>query len=509
MTPRPVSPQVPLFQPLTREERNRIVDALEPVLYCGGDYVIREGERGEHFYLIEAGAVRVSSTAQGELATRSAGDYFGERALQTGEPTIASVTAVGVTRLVRMARDAFIRILGPLAHAISSPSASSAGDADGREPATACAGGCTDHAATDVPAAASDARTLDLRRYDSSTGKEICTGNVDKSATSPTLGVHASGTRSPPPSPPLLDLRRKPPVTTPRASEPPHAAPPPSPTSFGLASFLVSPEPIGEGGFGKVRLAQHAATGERYALKQMSKAHLIRQNQAEHAADESRVLEGLACPFIARKFGSFQTAGHLFLVLELAPGGDVYDLLEANGGTIGAEDARAFVAQLLVALEHLHARSVVHRDVKLENLLLAADGTLKLTDFGFAKAVEYRTFTLCGTPEYLAPEVILNKGYGRGVDYWALGIVLYEMLAGCAQPTRVRRDGEPPRSAHSRAHAALLTHARWCRSIATHRANPRAASRRSRQRTISARTRTSCTAASSSLAALRRRRPTW
>ncbi|KAJ1630653.1 camp-dependent protein kinase catalytic subunit 1 [Pavlovales sp. CCMP2436] len=193
---------------------------------------------------------------------------------------------------------------------------------------------------------------------------------------------------------------------------------------------MVSADPIGEGGYGKVRLAQHRQTGSKYAIKQMSKTHLLRAQQTASAVGESRALNGVECRFITGKVGSFQTPHHLFLVLELAPGGDVYDLLGEKGGRFGLGDARALTAQLVMALDYLHTRSIVHRDVKLENLLLSADGTLKLTDFGFAKRIQYRTFTLCGTPEYLAPEIILNKGYNKGVDYWALGIVLFEMLAG-------------------------------------------------------------------------------
>lgn len=432
---------MPLLQPLSREERNRIVDALEPVSFAVGEEIISEGERGEHFYLIEAGSVEVLSALHGKLATRSVGDYFGEISLQTGELTIASVVATEVTKVVRMARDAFLRILGPLAYSFDSRAehrgelaaakdagAQAAARADGRAAASRATGG--------RPAA------LDLRHYDAKTGKEIEV-NVDKSSQSP------PAVRPIPPSPPILDLRMKlPGAALLGGAFARTGAAAASARQFDLSSFLVAPEPIGEGGFGKVLLAQHAGRRERYAIKQMAKKHIIRMGQAEHATDESKVLDGLKpCRFIAHKVGSFQTDSHLFLVLELASGGDIYDLLEDSGGKIHVNDARAFVAQLLVALEHLHARSIVHRDVKLENLLVAADGTLKLTDFGFAKAVEYRTFTLCGTPEYLAPEVILNKGYGRGVDYWALGIVLYEMVAGCApRPAATRARSARPRA---------------------------------------------------------------
>jgi serine/threonine protein kinase len=92
--------------------------------------------------------------------------------------------------------------------------------------------------------------------------------------------------------------------------------------------------------------------------------------------------------------------------------------------------ARFYSAQVTTIFEYLHSKNIIYRDLKPENLLIAKDGYLKLTDFGFAKVVEGRTYTLCGTPEYLAPEILLNKGHGKPVDYWTLGILTYEMIAG-------------------------------------------------------------------------------
>lgn len=121
---------------------------------------------------------------------------------------------------------------------------------------------------------------------------------------------------------------------------------------------------------------------------------------------------------------------------EYVPGGEIFSHLRKKGN-FNIETARYYAAQIVLVLEHLHARNIVYRDLKPENLLLDAQGQLKITDFGFAKPVPDVTFTLCGTPEYLAPEIILNTGHSKGVDWWALGILIYEMLMGSVFPTLV------------------------------------------------------------------------
>lgn len=117
------------------------------------------------------------------------------------------------------------------------------------------------------------------------------------------------------------------------------------------------------------------------------------------------------------------------MVLEFIPGGELFTHLR-KAGKFSNDQTRFYAAQIVMAVQCLHAEGVVYRDLKPENLLLDDEGYLKITDFGFAKYVEDRTWTLCGTPEYLAPEIIQSKGHGRAVDWWALGIIIYEMLAG-------------------------------------------------------------------------------
>jgi protein kinase A len=115
--------------------------------------------------------------------------------------------------------------------------------------------------------------------------------------------------------------------------------------------------------------------------------------------------------------------------MEYIPGGELFTYLRTEG-KLNSDHAMFYSAQVTLMFEYLHSLNIIYRDLKPENILIDKEGYLKLTDFGFAKYCETRTYTLCGTPEYLAPEVLLNKGHGKPVDWWTLGILTYEMLAG-------------------------------------------------------------------------------
>ena len=134
-------------------------------------------------------------------------------------------------------------------------------------------------------------------------------------------------------------------------------------------------------------------------------------------------------PFIVNLTGWTQDDRYLYISLEYIAGGELFTYLR-NIGRLDNNHSRLFASQITLMFEYLHSMNVIYRDLKPENLLINPDGYLKLTDFGFAKVVEGRTYTLCGTPEYLAPEILLNKGHGKPVDWWTLGIIIYEMLAG-------------------------------------------------------------------------------
>lgn len=188
---------------------------------------------------------------------------------------------------------------------------------------------------------------------------------------------------------------------------------------------------VGTGTFGRVRVVKIKGCNDRtpMALKIMKKSEVIRLKQVEHVRGEVSILAQIEHPFIVNLLSTFQDDKRLFLLLEYVNGGELFSHLRTEGRLPDAE-AVFYSGEIVLALAYLHSQNIVYRDLKPENLLITSGGHLKMTDFGFAKFVEDRTWTLCGTPEYLAPEIIQSKGHGRAVDWWALGILIFEMLAG-------------------------------------------------------------------------------
>jgi serine/threonine protein kinase len=186
---------------------------------------------------------------------------------------------------------------------------------------------------------------------------------------------------------------------------------------------------VGTGTFGRVRLVKHRATGKFYALKILKKSEIIRLKQVDHIKSEVRILSKIFHPFVVNLLGHTQDEKRLYMLMEYVPGGEVFTHLRSQG-RFSNDASKFYTAQIALAFAHCHENQVAYRDLKPENLLLSKTGNIKITDFGFAKVVEDRTWTLCGTPEYLAPEIIQSKGHNTSVDWWALGILIYEMLAG-------------------------------------------------------------------------------
>jgi len=186
---------------------------------------------------------------------------------------------------------------------------------------------------------------------------------------------------------------------------------------------------LGCGAFGRVKLVKQKTTGECFALKCLTKTDIVANNLQEHIVNERNVMLELSHPFILKLHNSFKDTRYIYFLLELALGGELFTFLR-KAGRFNEKASKFYAAPVILAFELMHSKSIVYRDLKPENLILDEKGYIKVVDFGLAKVVTDRTWTLCGTPDYLAPEIILSKGHDRAVDYWAAGILIYEMCAG-------------------------------------------------------------------------------
>ena len=345
---------------LSKTERALMADALEDVVYADADTIMKEGAEGDYFYIITKGKVSVL-VGTDQVALRGDGEYFGEKALLTNEPRMASCVAAGEVECARMDRDTFTRILGPLGE------------------------------------------ILKFREYDAD-GKEITKAGGGAAEAGPAV-VEAANLH--------FEFAEAPGQTN------------PSPMHRDM--FDKGPT-LGIGAFGYVQLVHYKKTNKVYALKTLTKKSILKTDQFTHCRDEIANLRAATNPFIVNLFSCFHDDMFIYMAMELVAGGELYSVIQR--GRMENNQAQLLGAEVLLGLEFTHSQNVVYRDMKPENVLLDKDGHVKIVDFGLSKKVVDRTFTLCGTPDYIAPEIIQNKGHNKAADYWALGVVIYEMLTG-------------------------------------------------------------------------------
>ena len=188
---------------------------------------------------------------------------------------------------------------------------------------------------------------------------------------------------------------------------------------------------IGSGSFGRVYLVKNKKNNKLYAMKVLSKSLIKQKQQQEHTINERILLSKLNSPLMIKLFYCFQDEKNLYFIMEFVQGGELLYHLKKH---IRFDDERTkfYIAELILALDYLHQNNIIYRDIKPENILIDKTGHIKLIDFGLSKIIKSneKMLTICGTPYYLAPEIVKGKGYNNSADWWSLGCLMYEMLSG-------------------------------------------------------------------------------
>jgi CRP-like cAMP-binding protein len=335
--------KVKILEKLSSQEIKLLADSLEEEEFEQDTAIVRQGETGDHFYLIWEGSVKIEVDGK-VVKTLTKGEYFGEQALLNEEVRAATCTAETKVRCLTLSRANFEQRLG--------------------------------------------------------TYQEVFER------------VEAQPEKS--------DYRK---ISQKIISNPHHVE-----CNF---EDLEIKQIVGKGSFGSVKLVVHKTTRESYALKCLKKIEIVKGNLKEHVANERNVMMMLDHPFILKLHNTFQDNKRLYFLLEIGLGGEIFTILR-ECGKFTEKTARFYAAQIIIGFQVMHRMHIVYRDLKPENLILDKNGYVKIVDFGLAKVTTEKTFTLCGTPDYLAPEIILSRGHDKAVDYWALGVLIYEMCAGVA-----------------------------------------------------------------------------
>ena len=359
---------VKLLKTLNEKQLMTISRCLTNMKFEQGHDIIKQGEDGDSFYMIKEGQVSVQINCI-EVAKLAVGACFGEGALMRNEKRSATVTTLVPTTCLVLSRPDFNRLLGPLDAIMK--------------------------AEADKRAKPPDDTGLLTSMFGLSEKKSV-QSIVQAASASPTRNK-------------MFDLEQ-----------------------------LIRVSIIGRGTFSKVYLVRHAQNDKEFALKVLYKETLASFRQEAAIFAERDIMMKFDNPFITALFATFQDANALYIVQQFVPGGDIWMLLKnkilprSRIGGIQTEHAIFYASNALCAIGHLHEHDVIYRDLKPENLGIDSTGFLKLFDFGSAKKIagDALTNTMVGTPEYLAPEMVMSRGHNRAMDLWALGILLYEMLMG-------------------------------------------------------------------------------
>ena len=324
--------RVPIFSKLTKTQRNKLVLVMQERNYRKGDIIIKEGEKGDEFFVMMSGEVSVVASGV-EVTKIQQGGFFGELALLKADVRQATVTANMNVSVMFLDRNQFNMHLGSL----------------------------TDIMETQAVA------------YDAVTESKL-----------------AQNTQ--------------------------------------LSDFIPLAT-LGIGAFGKVLLVKFGE--KRYALKCLQKSQILTMGLLTHVKREKDIMMECHSPFLVNLVACFKDSTQLFMLMEAVMGGELFTYLQSLDEPISESEARFYAGCVILAFEYLQDRHLLYRDLKPENLLIDRDGYIKVADFGFAKELAGgKTYTMCGTPDYLAPELVQQTGHNKAADWWAFGVLLYEMVTG-------------------------------------------------------------------------------
>jgi len=449
--------KVEIFKGLGEYSLRKIADTLKEQTFKAREFVFHKGDEGDIFYVVKEGTVLNTEIEVGETkysdVEKKPGDYFGERALTTGEPRAANAVAKTDCTLLCMSRADFVKYIGPLENLIRKS-----------QYKTKLKG---------IPAIANELNSEDIEylvnlfqtvQFESNTSVAtfkqsyrpaiffVVSGSVsriDANGDVLVIGVdeyfctdddfnkrHWKGEvkskytymtkektvfeRLPLAAVRDLISRNKMQKGEPRDSI--------VKEKVDLKS-LKKHRILGAGTFGQVWLVSHRTTKTNYALKIQSKRTILNFDQVEGVIREKNIMREIESPFIIEMINAFQDRHCLYMVVMLYQGGELHSLMYKDS-EIARNNAPFYAGCVFEGLDYMHQRKMIYRDLKPENVMFGADGYAVIIDLGFAKVVPNKTYTLCGTPLYIAPEVLLQRGHDKGADIWSFAILIFELSVG-------------------------------------------------------------------------------
>ena len=474
-----------LFRGVDTESRAKMACSFNKMVYKDGDYIVREGEIGEHFFVIYSGEVKVtknSPAGETELVRLGAGQVFGERALIRSEPRGANIIAVGEMECLTMSKQDFKIMLQDVVDQMNEIN-------ELRIVRAAPMFRLLSDRQVEEMCEKFEKRTLFKNQkllcdpeiiFMVVEGVLVHTSSNDKYGVSKIIGTVSNGSgsvgclqcegdeagyrsisrkylvdalnsvdedkisASVPATPGNFSVTKQKSVASKKRRVVVRTEGKLGPFGEVALQDLTLVKPLGRGTFGKVFQAEHKATGMTLALKCLDLRNIYKMKQQPYIIREAHSLQILNHQFISDYYGVILGGDNIFFMMEYVACGELWNLLysEKNReigicGGLKTEATAFYAGVILLALDHMHQQRIAYRDLKPENMLLSKDGYLKIIDFGFSKNIpflgksgnrQYRTYTLCGTPDYIAPEVVLTQGHDKGVDYWSFGVIIYEMM---------------------------------------------------------------------------------